>query len=186
MWWRGATTFQNPHFLFLMLDSGPMSLKLPVVRDHHIVYIPGHVFVSTFLCNCDINELTVRCALEQQTFKRRCLCNPMPRQHRQPADLPWQCKVSSCSTKNSCLTFPWQNYNVKFLLTPFPCKGITWLSPLVKLQFKVSSLTLSFWRTHLALAFQARVRSSCLCNLKSLVMHVLAKTQILSATSPCL
>ena len=97
----------NPNFLIQRVDSGPMSLKLPVVRDHHVVYILGHVFVATFLCNCDINELTVRCALEQQTFKRRCLCNPMPRQHRQPADLPWQCKVSSCSTKNSCLTFPW-------------------------------------------------------------------------------
>ena len=53
-----------------------MSLKLPVVRDHHVVYILGHVFVATFLCTCDINELTVRCALEQQTCESDACATP--------------------------------------------------------------------------------------------------------------
>ena len=33
----------NPHFLFLRRDSDPMSLKLPVTRSHHAVYIFGHL-----------------------------------------------------------------------------------------------------------------------------------------------
>ena len=39
MWGRGGATFQNPHFLFRRRDDDPMSLKLPVSRDHHAVYV---------------------------------------------------------------------------------------------------------------------------------------------------
>ena len=71
MWGRGGATFQNPHFLFRRRDDDPMSLKLPVNRDHHAVYVSSCRLVLLMLsCSC-LTRCFNRPALLEKTLRAK-------------------------------------------------------------------------------------------------------------------